>query len=197
MLNADSARNAKIVLHPGEYRVSREPVLLSTLLGSCVSVCLYDPVAGVMGMNHFLLAARRGAQDDSVLSSEAGRYGIHAMELLINGLLISGARRSRLRAKAFGGGNVLGTCSGRQNGFECVSTANVRFVREFLQSDGIPLLAADLGGNFGRQIHFTGEDYSVYVRKIHSQQNRALVEEERHYWRDSLQQEKPTQADFW
>jgi chemotaxis protein CheD len=151
-----------------------------------------------MGMNHFLLDARRVvASDETVLNSEAGRYGIQAMELLINGLLNCGAQRSRLRAKAFGGGNVLGSCSGRQNGFECVSTANVRFVRDFLENDGIPLLAADLGGNFGRQIHFTGDDYSVYVRKIQSQQSRAVVEEERHYWREYLHEEKTSQMDFW
>lgn len=192
-----SCNNRRIVLHPGECHVSREPVVLSTLLGSCVSVCMYDPVIGAMGMNHFLLATSRVTSNGPALTSEAGRYGIHAMELLINGLLSCGALRSRLRAKAFGGGSVLGNCTGGLNGFECVSTANVRFVREFLETDGIPLLAADLGGNFGRQIYFTSEDYSVYVRKIQSQQSRAVMEEERHYWREHVQEEKVSKADFW
>ena len=108
-----------------------------------------------------------------------------------------GARRSRLKAKAFGGGNVLGICSDGQDGFECVSRANVRFVREFMASERIPLLAADLGGNFGRQIYFTGEDYSVYVKKIKSEQNKLLIEEERHYWRDSMKDIGVTKAEFW
>ena len=79
--------NKRIVLHPGEYQVSPTPVLLSTLLGSCVSVCMYDSVAGTMGMNHFLLAARRVVSDETTLTSDTGRYGIQAMELLINGFL--------------------------------------------------------------------------------------------------------------
>lgn len=187
----------RIVVRPGEYHISHSPRVLSTLLGSCVAVCMYDQEAAVMGLNHFLLVGYRQNIAGTILTSEAGRYGIHAMELLINGLLRKGAQRSRLRAKAFGGGNVMGTCSDNPKDFECVSRANVRFVLEFLEQDGIPLLAADLGGNFGRQIHFTGVDYSVYVKKIYPQQTKALVEEERHYWKDSLQDDHLCQAEFW
>lgn len=187
----------RIVVHPGEYHICHPPMVLSTLLGSCVAVCMYDPIADVMGMNHFLLVGQRQHVGRSALASEGGRYGIHAMELLINGMLKHGAQRSRLRAKAFGGGNVLGTCSDDRSGFECVSRANVRFVREFLEQDGIPLLAADLGGNFGRQIHFTGDDYSVYVKKIHAQQTQAVVQEERYYWREHLQDDGLNQVEFW
>ena len=108
MVPADRHRGERILLHPGEYRVSREPVTLATLLGSCVAVCMYDPVQRVMGMNHFLLAVQRSAGGSPMLTSEQGRYGVHAMELLINGLLKCGAQRQNLKAKAFGGGNVLG-----------------------------------------------------------------------------------------
>ena len=197
MLSSNLQDKERITLHPGEYWISREPVVFSTLLGSCVSVCMYDPIASVMGMNHFLLANNRFVSNGSVLNSDAGRYGIHAMELLINGLIRQGAKRGRLKAKAFGGGNVLGNCANDQTGFACVSRANVHFVREFLENDKIPLLAADLGGNFGRQIHFTGDDYSVYVKKIQSQQSAWLVEEERHYWRDNLENTNTTKAEFW
>jgi chemotaxis protein CheD len=96
------------VIHPGDYRVGRGPIVLSTLLGSCVAVCLYDPVRRLIGMNHFLLANRRCCRDVPVLASEAGRYGVHAMELLIDRMLHCGARRRDLKAKAFGGA----TCSG-------------------------------------------------------------------------------------
>ncbi len=172
---------------------------MSTLLGSCVSVCLYDPVRRVMGMNHFLLANRRYTKDMPVLSTEAGRYGIHAMELLVNNLLAMGAQRRHLKAKAFGGGNVLGHRCNGEDKFMCVGAVNVRFVREFLSNDRIPLIAADLGGNFGRQIHFTGSDFSVYVRKIESEQSRHLLEEERLYWRHSMEEhEHPTsRVDYW
>ena len=197
MVPSNRPGGERIVLHPGEYRVSKEPATFATLLGSCVAVCMYDPVRGAMGMNHFLLAERRSDRERSVLDSDAGRYGIHAMELLINGLLKCGAQRRNLRAKAFGGGNVLGVPCDELRGFTCVGNANVRFVREFLENDSIPLLAADLGGNYGRRIQFTGDDYSVYVRKIDSLQSHAVVEEERIYWRDHLQEEPQAPPDFW
>lgn len=196
---AGDDNKTQIVLHPGDCRVSSKPVTLSTLLGSCVAVCLYDPVARVMGMNHFLLANRSHALPGSLLASEAGRYGIHAMELLVNGVLKLGGRRANLRAKAFGGGNMLLQNSADLADFMRVGSINVRFVREFLDSDRIPLIAADLGGRFGRQIHFTGTDYSVYVRTIASQQSRRLVEEERLFWRHNIEEHghPHQQLDIW
>src|SRR5665647_2303892 len=76
-----------VTLEPGELFASREPVTISTLLGSCVAACLYDPVNNVVGMNHFLLSSRRYSRDLPNFISEAGRYGIHAMELLINEMM--------------------------------------------------------------------------------------------------------------
>ncbi len=194
-------RGERVILHPGEYRVTRDPITISTLLGSCVSVCLYDPVHRIMGMNHFLLAHRRYARELPVLASEAGRYGIHAMELLVNGLLRQGAERRHLKAKAFGGGNVLGrACAGAEaDHFLCVGSVNVRFVQEFLGQDRIPLVASDLGGNVGRQIHFVGTDYSVYMKKIPSSLSEAVIRKERTFWSRSLQEheQEKSQAEFW
>jgi chemotaxis protein CheD len=197
MFAVSAIRAKKIVLHPGDYEIKRPPVVLSTLLGSCVAVCMYDPPSQILGMNHFLLPVRRHLPDTQVLSSDGGRYGIHAMELLINGLLQQGAHRTRLKAKAFGGGNVLGVCKNRRQGFECVSMSNVRFVQEFLQHVGIPLVAADLGGTWARQIYFTGEDFSVYVRKISSSQSKPVLQEERHHWYSKLDRDSHPGADFW
>lgn len=181
----------RLVLHPGDHKaIAREASMLSTLLGSCVAVCLYDERAGLVGMNHFLLAQRRNDYSGQLLSSEAGRYGIHAMELLINDMLHLGAQRGRLRAKAFGGGNVLGhECAGKGEDFMCVGQRNVAFVKEFLQRDRIPLLAADLGGDVGRQIHFDGRDYSVYVRHIPRDENAGLAAEEREYWHHEIDEQ--------
>jgi len=189
----------RFVLHPGDYRVADRPVVMSTLLGSCVAVCLFDPVKRVMGMNHFLLAERRHAEGTPLLASEAGRYGIHAMELLVNDLLRKGAQRHRLEAKAFGGGNVIGSNCKSEDGFNCVGTTNVRFVRDFLERDRIPLVAADLGGNQGRQIHFSGNDYSVYVRQIPIRHTSKVIEQERLYWRRSIESHQQTkeEVDFW
>jgi len=188
MTTTASSVAGRLVLHPGDYHVTDQSITLTTLLGSCVAVCLYDPVRRVLGMNHFLLANRRYAKDMPVMASEAGRYGIHAMELLVNKLLAKGGQRRHLKAKAFGGGNVLGRSCDEQDNFLCVGAVNVRFVREFLQNDRIPLVSADLGGNFGRQIHFTSTDFSVYMRKIPTSQSAHLVEEERLYWKRSLEE---------
>ncbi len=174
--------------------------MLSTLLGSCVAVCLYDPVVHVMGMNHFLLANPRYDRNKPVIESEAGRYGLQSMELLINGLLQQGALRHRLQAKAFGGGNVVQSLSGADS-FFAVGSVNVRFVREFLHNESIPLLAMDLGGDYGRQIHFDGSDYSVYMRKISTSQTLSIEREEKRHWRKSLaehqrEKEQP-KVEFW
>jgi len=88
----------------GEYRVSDDPdVVLTTILGSCVAACLRDPHARVGGMNHFLLPGRA----DCPSAQEAERYGVHLMELLVNGLLQRGAKRQRLEAKLFGGARIV------------------------------------------------------------------------------------------
>ncbi len=75
---------------PGDCYVSTDEVVIGTILGSCVSACLYDPVNRIVGMNHFLLSGRQN-NADKIWLSEAGRYGIHSMEIIINGMLKLGA----------------------------------------------------------------------------------------------------------
>lgn len=93
-----------VKLLPGEYFASGEDLVIVTVLGSCVSVCLRDPLNGIAGMNHFMLPERGLGGDPA---SPSARYGSHAMELLINRMLALGASRERLQAKVFGGGSVL------------------------------------------------------------------------------------------
>lgn len=130
------------VLHviQGTFEVSNDPnVMMSTILGSCVATCLFDPAARIGGMNHYLLAEGHGS--DSV------RYGVNAMELLINGLLKKGADRSRLRAKVFGGGRMM-------QGMFDIGSDNAAFARDFLAREGIPIDGESLGGDRGRRIRF-------------------------------------------
>lgn len=127
----------------GEHHVSDDPsVVLSTLLGSCVAACIWDPVAGIGGMNHFLLPGRSAALD-----YEARRHGVHAMELLVNALLGRGARRDRLEAKLFGGARLIDrlTDIGRQN---------ADFAEQFLAAEGIRHAGGSLRGENGRKIQF-------------------------------------------
>ena len=192
----------RVTLHPGEqYVTRRQDLMLSTLLGSCVAACLYDPVANVMGMNHFLLANHRYSRDVPVLASEAGRYGVNAMELLINNMLKAGAQRNNLKAKVFGGGNVLPGIS-REDSFFAIGDVNSRFVEEFLQTERIPILAKSLGGINGRMIHFLGNDYSVYVREIPRSKTFEVEQEEKKFWRSSLKRRdeeaaKAGEIDLW
>jgi chemotaxis protein CheD len=135
----------RIHIIQGEYKVSSDPdVVLSTILGSCVGACLRDPVAGVGGMNHFLLPGSASAMSGG---GDATRYGVHLMELLINGLLKKGARRDRLEAKIFGGAKTIAT-------FSNVGEQNAAFAVEFLRDEGIKVVGSSTGGDHGRKLEY-------------------------------------------
>lgn len=191
-------RFKRVSLSPAEYFASAESVTISTLLGSCVAACLFDPVKQIVGMNHFLLGNRRYAKDMPISATDAGRYGVHAMELLINRMMRLGADRKNLRAKAFGGATIMGNPSEAGN-FFCVGEINARFIREFLANEGIPLLAQDLGGEKGRVIHFSNGDYAVHVRKIEQTRSERLARRDRAVWRRAIEQQETTMpsVDLW
>jgi len=176
----------RVILKPGEYFVSKQQVVISTLLGSCVAACLWDEPNKVIGMNHFLLANRRYARNQPLCGTEAGRYGVQAMELLINGMMKLGARRENLRAKVFGGASVM-KMSGGDN-FSCVGEVNTRFIVEFLVTDGIPLVSADLGGNVGRVIYFSSEDFSVHMRKMGRTKQKRIAQKEKGFWEHAAEE---------
>ena len=135
----------KVHVIQGEPAVSASAdALMTTVLGSCVAACLHDPVAGVGGMNHFLLAE---TSDGARVEEEQMRYGAYAMEVLINGLMKLGARRERLEAKLFGGAKLFDQLTD-------VGAANASFARRFLQDEGIPVVAASLGGRRARRVEF-------------------------------------------
>lgn len=150
VIGSDAAK-----LLPAEYYATDQDMALVTVLGSCVAACLRDPGLGLGGMNHFMLP------DGDASQGEPARYGSHAMELLINALLKQGARRERLEAKVFGGGNVL-------KGFvsQPVGTRNAQFVRDYLQAERIPVLAEDLGGIHPRKVCFFPVTGRVLVKRL-------------------------------
>ena len=188
----------RVIIDPGEFYVSRQVEVISTLLGSCVAACLFDPVNRVFGMNHFLLAYRHHAQNMPIIESEEGRYGVYAMELLINDMMKLGANKQHIKAKCFGGGNVLKLREDRENR-ETVGDVNVLFIKEFLKKESIPILGACLGGNIGRNVHFVGSDYSVFIKKIDRIQQQNLEKEERRYWKKNVDQLENTKSstEFW
>ncbi|HNS58384.1 MAG TPA: chemoreceptor glutamine deamidase CheD, partial [Nitrosomonas europaea] len=136
----DQRLNTEAVkLLPGEYFVTTRNMVLSTVLGSCVSACIYDGQSGVGGMNHFMLP--RG-EDDQGLQVECARFGGYAMDILIRELLRNGAHKENLVSKVFGGGNVQ-----RAMVSSMIGSQNTRFVKKYLAERGIPILAADLEGS--------------------------------------------------
>lgn len=126
----------------GDFRISEDPgAILTTVLGSCIAVCMFDTTRKVGGLNHFLLPNREGGHGANV------RYGAYAMELLINGLLREGADRSRLQAKIFGGASMMGN-------LRDIGASNAAFARKFLTDEGIPCIADSVGGTAARRIRF-------------------------------------------
>ncbi|MDD2761723.1 MAG: chemotaxis protein CheD [Methylomonas sp.] len=198
MISLPFKTTRRVIIDPGEYYVSREPEVISTLLGSCVAACLFDPVNRVFGMNHFLLPYRRHVPNVPIIQSEEGRYGIYAMELLINALMKKGANRLNLKAKCFGGGNVLKLREDGENQ-KTVGDFNTEFIKEFLTNENIPLISACLGGSHARHVHFLGTDFSVFVRRIGITQERQVEKEERRYWKKYVDETEKTvtKADFW
>jgi chemotaxis protein methyltransferase CheR len=142
----------RIVL--GEWFATGKPMLVSTLLGSCVAACLYDPVARVGGMNHFMLP-KMLANDE-----HPARFGIHAMEVLVNEMMQLGAHRSRLRGMAFGAGAInpaLGSTVAAENG---------AFVKQFLARERIPLVCERLGGVKPREVYLQTDTGQAFVRSV-------------------------------
>jgi len=145
-------------IHPGTWAIEAERPL-STVLGSCVAVCLFDPLAGVGGLNHFMLPnirRSRSASGDSLLS------GAIAMEALLNALLLNGAQKMHLKAKAFGGGRIFDTTVASMD----IGQRNATFAKEWLQNENIPLLASDLLGPWSRKVLFLPSSGEAFCRRM-------------------------------
>jgi chemotaxis receptor (MCP) glutamine deamidase CheD len=158
-----------IRIYIGDVVACAEPSILQTLLGSCVAVCLRDPIARVGGMNHILLPGDSN-------QGRTSRFGVHAMELLINALMQRGADRRRLVAKAFGAANVVAALKS-----PTVGDQNAIFVREFLARERIPLVAKRLGGTHAVQVHFTTDTGRTIVHTVDGSRLPIILEAETTY----------------
>lgn len=162
----------QVTIHIGGVFATREPTVIKTLLGSCIAACLRDPVAGIGGMNHFMLPSTLNGDADGNLS----RFGVHAMELLIGQIQKLGGERARVHAKVFGGGHVLQIAES-VNG---VPQQNIRFIRDFLRTEGIPLLAHDLGGRVARHVLFDTGSGKVRMKRLSGATRLMTVAEQDH-----------------
>jgi chemotaxis receptor (MCP) glutamine deamidase CheD len=166
---ASHLRKKHVRLQIGEVMASAEPVVLQTLLGSCVAVCLHDPQSHLGGMNHILLPG-------SCSTCPGARFGEQAMERLMDQLMKLGANRGALVAKAFGGANVLPCFQSPTIGEE-----NAKFVRRFLATRGIPLIAQRLGGDHAVQLSFSTDTGKASVRAVDGSRLPAISSAEESY----------------
>ncbi|PLX70086.1 MAG: chemotaxis protein CheD [Denitrovibrio sp.] len=163
-------------IYAGEFfavKVERN-VAIHTLLGSCVAACIYDDINNIFGMNHFMLPDNHGADN---INSKSAKYGVHAMELLINNMASMGASRSNFKAKIFGGAAPLDKMSE-----PLIGNSNINFISNFLKTESIPLVSSCVGGELGRVIYFVPDDFVVYVRKINKTKHKDIFQNERHRW---------------
>jgi chemotaxis protein CheD len=144
-------------LHAGHILVSREPCRITTVLGSCVAVGLWDDESGIGGLNHFLLPERLA---NGAASPRFGNIAVHA---LIEGVLAAGARRRSLQAKLFGGACVLRAF---RNGGWHLGSKNVEVARRLLLEAAIAIAAEDVEGTRGRKLIFQTHDGAAWVRSL-------------------------------
>lgn len=160
-----------VKLLPGEHYVTADPnEMIVTVLGSCVAACIRDPESGFGGMNHFMLPSSDSFEWGGV--SAAMRFGNHAMETLINDVIKSGCPRDRLEIKLFGGGNVI-------RSQRLVGHDNARFVLGYLENEGLPVAAQDLGGYRPRRIHYFPHSGKVKRLLLERAQDQEVFEAER------------------
>ncbi len=151
---------------PGEYFVSNEDLIIMTVLGSCISACIWDGKVRAGGMNHFMLP-------DGDSADGFGRYGSYAMELLINELLKKGARRESMQAKVFGGAQVMA-------GFTTLNVGerNTQFVLDYLALERIPVVSQDVLDIHPRKVCFFPVTGKALVKRLaHSHPETLAVEE--------------------
>jgi chemotaxis protein CheD len=151
----DTAGRAQVYLHAGQLAAVSAPTAITTVLGSCVSVCLHDPAARVGGMNHFLLPHH-------VERERSPRFGTVAVPQLVDAVVKAGASRSALRAKVFGGASVIGAFRGARN----LGEENAELALRLLADAGIPVVDRDVGGTRGRKVVFIADDGTAWVRQL-------------------------------
>lgn len=154
-MNAPFQQHIRDTILQGEARASGDDrVMMSTILGSCVATCLYDPVARVGGMNHYLLA--KPVAETTCLDHS---YGLFLMELLINEMLKLGADKSRMKARIYGGANMSASLGS-------IGSVNAQFARQFLSDEAIPTVFEDLEGNCARRVDFRPSTGQVRARHV-------------------------------
>jgi len=162
-------------INMGEWYVSEEDIILQTILGSCISVCMFDISSRLCGMNHFMLPGK--VKENEIGISKSSRYGIYAMEVLINEFIKRGIDKKNLRVKVFGGGNILNIKHDNLN----IGKNNIIFALNYLKIENIPIISHDLGKDYSRTILFFTETKKVLQKKGDKTTSQITVLEEENF----------------
>jgi chemotaxis protein CheD len=150
-----------IDISPGEYLSTSEDFIISTVLGSCVSVCIFDKYRKMGGMNHFMLVEGKALETTGdMLRYE--RYGSYAMESLLNDFIRSGSKKEHLEAKVFGGSRMLNL---KSKDYLDIGSQNVRYALTFLKNETIPVLAKDTGGTRHRRLYLFPQNFKILMKR--------------------------------
>ena len=165
-----------VKLLPGEYYVTVEDEMIVTVLGSCVSACIRDPIRGIGGMNHFMLPTGQRDADrwQHGCMDAAARYGNYAMELLINTILKHGGHRAHLEVKIVGGGRILTHMTD-------IGQRNITFVRDYLRTEGLQVIAEDVGDIHPRKVYYLPSLGKVRMQKLRALHNDTILRREKAY----------------
>jgi chemotaxis protein CheD len=177
-----------VIIYPGEFYVSSNDVI-ATVLGSCISVCIKDTKTSMGGMNHFMLPGDVRSED--IFLSASAKYGMFAMEQLINDLLKKGGSQKHFQAKVFGGGHVLNFRKTDGN----VPESNIDFVRAFLKMEQIEIVKEDVGGYSGRKVLFFPDTGKVLLKRLKSTVDSKIIEAEQAYKTKLFQEKEKLQVE--
>jgi chemotaxis protein CheD len=172
-----------VKLLPGECYVTRNDEAIVTVLGSCISACIRDPDTGLGGMNHFMLAEQlKGSGEYPGFGfGQFNRYGCFAMESLVNNLMRHGAQRDRLEIKVFGGGRILKSMTD-------IGARNIAFIHSWARTEGVRLVAQDLGGIQPRKLVYFPATGRARVRRLPAIENRTIADRELYYLKHLAQE---------
>ncbi|KZN29952.1 chemoreceptor glutamine deamidase CheD [Pseudoalteromonas sp. SMS1] len=176
---------------PGEFYVSKNDELISTVLGSCIAACVYDEKLGIGGMNHFMLPGAQNMKEITNVHSDDFncRYGNWAMEYLINEVLKNGASRDNLKVKLFGGGKIISAMTD-------IGVGNIRFAHAYVEEENLNLVSHDVGGPWPRKVVFHPQSGTAKVKKLRQMHNDTIEKREVKYLHDIEMQDAQTDIEL-
>ena len=167
----DGVITAKVL--PGEYYLTKDDEVITTVLGSCIAICIRDIKTGIGGINHFMYPISTDTVlDDNALP--ASSFGNYAMECLFNDFIAMGGNSENLEIKMFGGGKILSSQA-------YIGDENIRFAKQFLLKNKYLITAEDIGGEFSRKLTYSPKSGKAMIRKLSSTHRQVIINQENNY----------------